>query len=197
MSITMVKVRAKITIGGLVVETPYIQSFNVSVVRGQISTFSAQFKVPYNEVRGNIVGQDITIDAGRGSPSNRIFAGLVKRAKISPVFDDPDYVLMSVSGEDIISLLNGKKYTRRCRATTATWVTIDNVVRKGLRTGKFKALRSSATTIVPTSPFDIDSNTGLVNTTPTDLFETCTQNTSMESKPQGLNVVTQIQSDQG
>jgi len=148
MAISMVKIRAKITIGNLVVETPYIQSFNVNQARGQISTFSAQLKVPYTKVVSNIVGDAITIEAGRNSPQSTIFSGIVKRARISPVFDDPSHVMINMDGQDILSHLVGKKYTRRCRATKASWVTVDNVTRKGLRTGKFRAQKSYATTVV-------------------------------------------------
>lgn len=171
MAIDMVKIRARITIGNLVVETPYIQSFNVNLSRGQISTFSASIKVPSDDVLGNIVGDAIVIKAGRNSPSSTVFSGVVKRARISPVFDDPSFVMINLDGEDILSLLNGKKYTRRCRATTASWVTIDNVTRKGLRTGKFKVQKSYVTTIVGTNYFDNDDNTGKVETPPTTSFE--------------------------
>jgi len=150
MAIDMVKIRARVTIGRLVVETPYIQSFSVNLARGQISTFSAQLKVPYEDVISNVVGDAIVIEAGENSPSSIIFSGIIKRVKISPVFDDPAFVMLNMDGQDILSYLTNKKYTRRCRATTATWVTIDNVTRKGLRTGKFRARKTDATTVVPT-----------------------------------------------
>jgi len=46
---------------------------------------------------------------------------------------------MNVGGEDILSVLRGKKYTRRSTASNASWISIDGVARKGLRSGKFKA----------------------------------------------------------
>ena len=142
MSITQVKVRAKITIGNsLEVETPFILSFNVNKVRGQISTFDASLKIPGSDITRSISGDHIKIYAGSISTylSNVIFSGIVKVIRITPCWDDPQYVFMNVSGEDILSTLRGKKYTRRSTASTASWISIDGVARKGLRSGKFKA----------------------------------------------------------
>lgn len=140
MSITQVKVRARITIGtSLTVETPYILSFNVSKVRGQISTFDASLKILGTAVTRSISGDHIKIYAGANLANNVIFSGIVKVIKVSPCWDDPQYVFMNVSGEDILSILRGKKYTRRSTATTASWISIDGVSRRGLRSGKFKA----------------------------------------------------------
>lgn len=138
MAITMVKVRAKITIGNLIVETPYVLSFNVKKSRSQFSTFDASLKIKGTEVSGNITGDNIVIEAGRNDASNRIFTGFIKQATISPCNDDPSYVIMNVSGADALSFLQGKKYTRRCRGTTSSWVTIESVSRPGLKDSKFK-----------------------------------------------------------
>ena len=105
MAIDMVKVRARITIGGLVTETPYILSFNVSKTRNQISTFSAKIKVPHEKITSRIAGQSIKIEAGENYPRYVIFQGVINKVTISPVFDDPNYVTISLSGEDILSLL--------------------------------------------------------------------------------------------
>ena len=139
MAIDMVKIRAKITIGTLIVKTPYILSFNVSKVRGQVSTFSASLKVSHSDVAGNIVGNSIKIEAGEDSPKTVIFQGIVRKATISPVFDDPNYVSINLSGEDILSLLKNKRYTRRCISTQSVWYSINGVTRKGFRSSKFKA----------------------------------------------------------
>jgi len=142
MGISQVKVRAKITIGtSLTVETPYVLRFDVNKVRGQISTFSASLKVHGDVITQSIAGDNIKIYAGTSSNyiSNIIFSGIVKSIQISPCWDDPQYVFMNVSGEDILSMLRGKKYTRRSTASTASWVSIDGITRKGLRSGKFKA----------------------------------------------------------
>lgn len=141
-SIEMVKIRATIQIGSFSVQTPFISSFNVTKTRGQISTFSASIKVKAGT--SEFVGQNIVIIAGEENREEKIFTGLVKTATISPCFDDPEYVLVNLSGKDILSELEGKKFTRRCKASKATWVTIDGVSRKGLKSGKFKARAAKA-----------------------------------------------------
>lgn len=142
MSIKMVKIRAKITIGTtLTVETPYIQSFSVNKTRGQPSTFNASLKVAGDRIYGTTGGAHIKIYAGSKSTytSNLIFSGKVLKSTISPNFEDPTYVILSISGADILHTLQGKKYTRRSIASESSWVSINGVVRQGLRSGKFAA----------------------------------------------------------
>lgn len=139
MGIQLVKVRAVISVGNLTVETPFIQSFNVQKTRGQISTFTAQLKVDSDQLSGGNVGGLVSIRAGANGTMNKIYTGILKKSTITPCWDDPGYVIWNISGEDALSLLNGKKYTRRCRATRYSWVAINSVVRKGLRDGKFDA----------------------------------------------------------
>lgn len=137
MSIDLVKIRATVKIGNSVsVSTPYIQSFNVRKSRGQLSTFDAALKVEYEQVNNNI-GGGVSITAGTESNQNLIFTGILKKATIGPCWDDPGYVILNISGTDVLSKLQGKKYTRRCRATHSTWVSINSVNRKGLRGGTF------------------------------------------------------------
>ena len=138
MSIDMVKIRAEISIGSLKVKTPFILSFSVNKQRGQISTFSARLKVSETEVSG-VTGGSVKIKAGRNSASNTIFSGIVKKATVQPCWEDPSYVLLNISGADILSTLEGKKYSRRSTATESSWISIDSVVREGYRGSKFAA----------------------------------------------------------
>jgi len=138
MPIKMVKCRASIKLGGITVKTPFVQSFTVNKSRSQFSTFSASLKVAHDDTGGPLTGSEITIHAGEGNGLNPIFAGYVQSAKISPCYEDPAYVILSVSGYDVLNLLQGKSYTRRSRATKSTWVTIDSLVTPGLKSGKFK-----------------------------------------------------------
>lgn len=135
MAIEQVKIRARIVVGSITVETPYIQSFNVRKERGKISTFDASLKVQASENVDSIIG-DVQIYAGRDSASNLIFTGVCRSAKISPCYDDPAYFILSISGCDKLINLQGKKFTRRCRAIESTWCAITGVVRPGLRSGK-------------------------------------------------------------
>jgi len=137
MSIEMVKCRATVSIGGIDVSTPYVQSFNVRKQRGQVSTFDASLKVNGSSIGGSLTGGSVVISAGTDGSKRTIFTGICRQAKVSPCFDDPAYVILSIAGADALSLLHGKKYTRRCRETLAAWVGITGVVREGLRSGKF------------------------------------------------------------
>lgn len=137
MAIDRVKVRGRVEVGGISVSTPFIQSFNVTKQRGQPGTFDAVLKVLGGSIGGSSVGGGVRIYAGEGTASNLIFTGICRAAKISPCYDDPKYVILSISGTDVLSLLSGKRYTRRCRSTKSTWVTITGVNRKGLKSGKF------------------------------------------------------------
>jgi hypothetical protein len=149
--IQQVQVRAMITIGNaLEVETPFILKFDVTKTRGQISTFSASIKVHGDRISSSMSGDVIKIYAGTLSSykSNVIFSGIVKTINVSPCWDDPQYVYLNLTGEDILSVLRGKKYTRRSRASKAAWISIDGVARKGLRSGKLKAKAEQTIDIV-------------------------------------------------
>jgi hypothetical protein len=137
MGITMIPVRATVVAGGISASTPFVQSFNVRKQRGQPSTFDASLKVPGSSAGGVGGGSRVTISAGAGGSSSLIFTGICKAARVSPCFDDPNYAMVSISGTDAMYKLEGQLYTRRCRGTKSTWVTITGVVRKGLKSGKF------------------------------------------------------------
>jgi N-acetylmuramoyl-L-alanine amidase len=157
MSIEMVKCRATVVVGGTSVSTPYVQSFNVRKQRGQVSTFDATVKIAYDAISESSAGGPVVIYAGAGGANKLIFTGVCRQAKISPCFDDPYYVILSISGGDTLSLLNGKKYTRRCRASLAAWVGITGVVREGLRSGKF-AYSNEPTIITDGGKTELNNN---------------------------------------
>jgi len=137
MAIHMVKIRATVDfVGGLSVSTPYILSFNVNKVRGQISTFSASLKIKHENVSGRIVGESVRIRAGSDGANYSVFSGVIRSANITPCRDDPLFVILNISGVDVLSRLEGKKYTRRCRSTKGVWVSIESVTRPGLKSGK-------------------------------------------------------------
>lgn len=131
----LIPVRATVVVGGLSVSTPYVVSFNVNRSRGQISTFSATIKVHYAQL-ASAVGGPVTITAGPALAQHRIFTGICRSSNVTPCRDDPAYILLTVSGEDILSELKNKKITRRCKSSKATWVEITGVVRPGIKSGK-------------------------------------------------------------
>lgn len=168
-AIDMVKVRALITIGsGITAATPsmgydnYILSFNVDKARGQVSTFSASLKVRLTTGTANIAGAGIKIEAGRNSASNTIFNGIVRRITISPCNDDPGYVIMNLSGNDVLSKLEGKRYTRRCRSRKGLWVGIEGISRPGLRSGKLAY--TPADTTIQTWGGDVEKKNNVTQT---------------------------------
>ena len=131
----LVPVRATVVVGSLAISTPFVTSFNVSRSRGQISTFSATLKVHYGAIL-DAVGGDVTITAGPADAQNRIFTGICRSSNITPCRDDPAYILLTISGNDILSELQNKKITRRVKSSATTWVEITGVVRPGLKSGK-------------------------------------------------------------
>lgn len=161
MAIDRVKIRAKITIGSLIVQTgdgyADVMSFNVTKSRRTPSTFNASLKVPAGAITGNLVGSNVTIEAGEDSANNTIFVGFARSAKINPCFDDPYYVVLTISGNDVLSFLQGKKYTRRCRATRSVWVSINSVNRKKLKSGKFE-VRKEETFDMTDGPLPTDGS---------------------------------------
>jgi len=110
------KIRAKITFGNIIVETPYVVSFNVRKARGQMAaTFSASIKVPADTFSGKnggeSVGSAITIEAG-APELKKIFTGRIFKVVTNPIFTDSSLVMVNLSGRDVLSLLEGQKVTR-------------------------------------------------------------------------------------
>lgn len=192
MTITMVKIRARITVGStLIVSTPYIQRFSVNKNRGNPATFDASLKVSNTEVAGNIVGDSVKIEAGEGSPEKTIFTGYIKQVKVNPCLDDPSFVILGLSGVDMLGFLEGKKYTRRCRATRSTFVTINGVQRRGLKSGKFAYNKEP---VLETHGGDIDKFDKHVQTK--DISTPITQRAKRDHAKQGVQLkTTVIQSD--
>jgi hypothetical protein len=148
MSIKQIPIRAKIEVAGATVETPYVLSFNVHRRRGSPATFDASVKVKGGLSGVGSAGGGIVISAGSGGVS-KIFTGIVRAAKITPCWDDPSYVNVTLSGDDTLSLLKGKKYSRRCRGTKATFCIITDVTRSGLKSGKFATLTGASFELEP------------------------------------------------
>lgn len=136
MGIKTIPIRATVNMCGISISTPYILSFTVRRARNQISTFDASLKIGHDKVSGSISGGSVSIDAGIKGSEKKIFTGIIRNAKMTPCWDDPNYVILTISGNDTLSLLNGKKYTRRCRSSKGQFCVITGA-RKGLKSGKF------------------------------------------------------------
>lgn len=150
MAIHMIKIRARIEIGNLIAGTPplgypnHILSFNVDKGRGKISNFSVSLKVKHEDVYGTIQGDNVKIYAGTVNDMPLIYTGIVKAANMGPCREDPGFVILNISGEDILSKLSGKKFTRRCRSSKGVWVSIEGLARPGFRSGGFQMQQKEA-----------------------------------------------------
>jgi len=197
MAIERVKIGAEIRIGTLVIRTPYILSFNVNRARGQISTFSASVKVSHTDISGTIAGDKIEIYAGESSggsgsrgSNTRIFSGIIRKATMTPCFNDPMYVILNLSGADVLSLLQGKKFTRRCVGQKSAWVMIQSVSRQGLKSGKFKYKHDETMFFTDA---EIKSDPNLHTTAPLKAFNKST--TAKASEPEPVPLVATLQSE--
>ena len=96
MAIQEIAIRAQIHSDDiLLVETPYISSFNISKNRGSASTFSASIKIKTEEFTA--IGREISISAGTKGNVKKLFTGHIKKAVINPCWDDPSYFNLPVS----------------------------------------------------------------------------------------------------
>jgi hypothetical protein len=142
-SLRMVPIRCLISLGGITAGTPvgsrtnHVLSFNVDKVRGQPGTCNVSLRVKKGQASmASSTGGVITIDAGANGANHRVFYGFIKSITISPCREYPSFVIMNATGIDVLSKLDGKKYTRRCRYAHGTWISIEGVVREGLRSSK-------------------------------------------------------------
>jgi hypothetical protein len=160
MAIENIKIRARVVGAGVDVSTPYIMSFTVNRQRGQISNFSAQVKVNQDTVIQT--GGNIKIYAGIYGDMPLVFTGIAKKATVSPCWDDPSYVIINISGVDILYKLENKKFTRRQIVQESSFCCIEGVSRRGLKSDKFKY--SSEPIMLPTTDGDL-KNAGVIDVT--------------------------------
>jgi hypothetical protein len=108
------RIRAQITIGGLIVRTPNVVSFNVRRARNQMAaTFSASLKIPYTT--SNNIGADIVIEAGLKGNLKKIFTGTIEKSTVNPIRTDASMVMLNISGRDVLAVMEGQKINRRVK----------------------------------------------------------------------------------
>jgi hypothetical protein len=134
-NITLEKIRARVSFGSLVFETPDIQSFSVSRSRGQLAaSFNCSIEVPATTVFP--VDQDIVIEAGTLDNLRQIFTGQVLQITVNPSFEDASNYVVNMSGQDRFHELEGKTISRRQRTRgPTTFAAITNVVAKAPQRG--------------------------------------------------------------
>lgn len=113
-------IRAEINIGNkYTIRTPNVMSFNVTRARGQASAqFSASVKVDYSDISSSssLVNSKIIIKAGESTSFGSlptVFTGLIYKCVINPIRTDVSKVMLNISGQDVLSILNGQKINRR------------------------------------------------------------------------------------
>lgn len=129
---SIIKIRAKIIFCGITVETPYIMSFSVRKMRGQMSgEFSASLRIPVDTALADCIGSEVEIFVGEGYPSNQIFTGYVRKMDIRPSREDASFFIANIAGRDVLSVLEGQTFSRRVSAhKMARFGAITNVVRE-------------------------------------------------------------------
>lgn len=120
-NVDCIKIRAEIRVGKVTIVTPYIKAFNVTRARRQgggappCAQFTATVKIPAGTSFDGI-GSKVEIIAGREGKENRLFTGYVHKITINPCREDASYVIVNLSGRDILYRLEGQKFTRRVKA---------------------------------------------------------------------------------
>ena len=152
MALSTVKIRASVKIGSIRVETPYILSFNVTKERNKKSTFTASLKIKEKDL-SRLIGDTITISAGEDTPK-LIFTGYILQSSPSPCWDDPKYIVLNVSGADILYILENEQFTRMSTYSEDSWAIITGINRKAAKAPQFKLIRSQVT-----MPTDGDNET--------------------------------------
>lgn len=112
------KIRAEVWLGNtLLAKTPFVRSFNVQKSRSQISTtFSLSLEIMGG--KSLPLGQKITIKAGLRDNLKDIFTGEIETTSVKPSFGKPSYFLISLNGRGVLSILEGKTFSRRLPANS-------------------------------------------------------------------------------
>ncbi len=136
-------IRAEIKIGDkYTIRTPNVMSFNVTRTRGQASAqFSASVKVDYDDISSSssLVNSKIIIKAGEATSFGSlpvVFTGLIYKCVINPIRTDVSLVMLNISGQDVLSILNGQKINRRLVTNRAgdippqRWGIVNNITKQ-------------------------------------------------------------------
>ncbi len=143
-NITLEKIRAKISFGSLVFETPDVSSFSVNRSRSQLAaSFNCSIEVPATTVFP--IDQEIIIEAGTVGNLRQLFVGQVLQITINPSFEDASNYVVNMSGQDKFQELEGKTFSRRQRTRgPTTFAAITNVISKSPQKGISLELRKQS-----------------------------------------------------
>jgi len=106
-------IRASITIGDLLIKTPYVKSFNVSKTRNgkYAASFTATFDI--DGTQQPVIGESVIIKTSVDGVERKIFTGGIKKVSVQPSFDKAGWFSITVSGDDSMAKLDGKYFSRR------------------------------------------------------------------------------------
>jgi hypothetical protein len=143
-NIILEKIRARVSFGSLVFETPDVKSFGVTRSRGQLAaSFSCSIEVPSTTVFP--ADQEIIIEAGTVGNIRQIFIGQVLQITVNPSFEDAANYVVNMSGQDKFNELEGKTFSRRQRTRgPTTFAAITNVISKAPQKGTSLELRKQS-----------------------------------------------------
>ncbi|HEC64590.1 MAG TPA: hypothetical protein ENI23_04800 [bacterium] len=129
-NISREEIRAEIDISGTTFSTPAIKSFSVSKSRQSLSAqFSASIEVSPDDFTE--VGGDVVIRAGLKGQLKTIFTGVIRNASAKPSWEDAFKVILNISGNDRMYILDDKKFSRRAlNEGLAPWASITSVSRR-------------------------------------------------------------------
>jgi hypothetical protein len=143
-NITLEKIRARVSFGSLIFETPDVKSFGVNRSRSSLAaSFNCSIEVPATTVFP--VDQDIVIEAGTVNNIRQIFTGQVLQITVNPSFEDASNYVVNMSGQDKFQELEGKTFSRRQRTRgPTTFAAITNVISKSPQKGTSLELRKQS-----------------------------------------------------
>jgi hypothetical protein len=96
----------------------------------------------------HLTDNKVVIYAGTKNHQNKIFTGYILNSTPSPCWDDPKYVVLNISGSDILYRLENERYTRRQTSASSRWAIITGVQRKAPKGSKFKLVKENV--LLPT-----------------------------------------------
>jgi len=143
-NITLEKIRARISFGNLIFETPDVKSFGVNRARSSLAaSFNCSIEVPATTVFP--ADQEIIIEAGTEGNLRQIFTGHVLQITINPSFENAANYVINMSGQDKFQELEGKTFSRRQRTRGATtFAAITGVVTPAPQKGVSLELRKQS-----------------------------------------------------
>ena len=187
--ISLEKIRARISFGTLIFETPDVKSFTVTKTRSSLpATFSASVDVPASTIFP--IGEDVIIEAGVEGDLKRIFTGRVLSVTVNPSFETASSYVVNLSGSDRFQELEGKNVSRRQRARgLSSFAAITSVSARSPQRGLSieKRQQSGGSHSLPNRDTNIREHSKLVRTDRVawDPFNPAKNPTSLENRDSG------------